>query len=40
MVAVEIPLPLHIDTTPDDKQVQAAMYGPLVLAARARHRRT
>jgi DUF1680 family protein len=34
VVAVDIPLVLHIDTAPDDKQVQAAMYGPLVLAAR------
>jgi hypothetical protein len=25
---------LHIDQAPDDKQVQAAMYGPLVLAVR------
>lgn len=33
-VTVDVPLPLHINTTPDDKQVQAAMYGPLVLAAR------
>jgi hypothetical protein len=33
VVTVDIPLPLHIDTTPDDKTVQAAMYGPLVLAA-------
>jgi len=34
VVAVDIPLVLHVETTPDDKQVQAAMYGPLVLAAR------
>jgi hypothetical protein len=34
VIAVDMPLVLHIDTTPDDKQVQAAMYGPLVLAAR------
>ena len=33
-VTVEVPLTLHIDATPDDKLVQAAMYGPLVLAAR------
>jgi hypothetical protein len=33
-VTVDIPLTLHLATTPDDKQVQAAMYGPLVLAAR------
>ena len=33
VVTVEIPLTLHIDTAPDDKAVQAAMYGPLVLAA-------
>ncbi|MFC5863335.1 beta-L-arabinofuranosidase domain-containing protein [Acidicapsa dinghuensis] len=33
-VTIDIPLTLHIDTAPDDKQVQSAMYGPLVLAAR------
>ncbi len=33
VITVDMPLPLHIDTTPDDKTVQAAMYGPLVLAA-------
>lgn len=33
-VTVDLPLTLHIDVAPDDKQVQAAMYGPLVLAAR------
>jgi DUF1680 family protein len=32
VITVDIPMPLHINTTPDDKQVQAAMYGPLVLA--------
>jgi DUF1680 family protein len=32
-VAIDMPLTLHIDTAPDDKQTQAAMYGPLVLAA-------
>ena len=34
VVTVDIPLTLHIDQAPDDKQVQAAMYGPLVLAVR------
>jgi DUF1680 family protein len=34
VVTVDMPLSLHIDQTPDDKQVQAAMYGPLVLAVR------
>lgn len=34
VLAVDMPLVLHVETTPDDKQVQAAMYGPLVLAAR------
>jgi len=34
VIAVDIPMVLHLDTAPDDKQVQAAMYGPLVLAAR------
>ncbi len=33
VIAVDMPLTLHIDTSPDDKSVQAAMYGPLVLAA-------
>jgi hypothetical protein len=33
-VAVDLPLTLHIDVAPDDKLVQAPMYGPLVLAAR------
>ncbi|HEU5458263.1 MAG TPA: glycoside hydrolase family 127 protein [Terracidiphilus sp.] len=33
VVTIEMPLPLHFSTTPDDKQVQAAMYGPIVLAA-------
>jgi DUF1680 family protein len=34
VLTVDIPMTLHIDQTPDDKQVQAAMYGPLVLAVR------
>lgn len=34
VVTVDLPLSLHVDTAPDDKKVQAAMYGPLVLAAR------
>ena len=34
VIALEIPMTLHIDQAPDDKQVQAAMYGPLVLAVR------
>ena len=34
IVNVDIPLSLHIVSAPDDKLVQAAMYGPLVLAAR------
>jgi uncharacterized protein len=34
VITVDMPLALHIATTPDDKQVQAAMYGPLVLAVR------
>ena len=34
IITVDIPMPLHINTAPDDKQVQAAMYGPLVLAVR------
>lgn len=30
---MDMPLTLHINTAPDDKTVQAAMYGPVVLAA-------
>jgi hypothetical protein len=32
-VVVEMPLTLRIESAPDDATVQAAMYGPLVLAA-------
>jgi hypothetical protein len=32
-VTLDMPLPLHIAVAPDDKTMQAAMYGPLVLAA-------
>jgi DUF1680 family protein len=34
VITVDMPLTLHIDHAPDDKKVQAAMYGPLVLAVR------
>jgi DUF1680 family protein len=34
VITFDVPLTLHVDTAPDDPQVQAAMYGPLVLAAR------
>jgi DUF1680 family protein len=34
IITVDLPIPLHIAPAPDDKQVQAAMYGPLVLAAK------
>jgi uncharacterized protein len=34
VVEITLPMSLHIAPAPDDKQVQAAMYGPLVLAAR------
>ncbi|MGH9583830.1 MAG: beta-L-arabinofuranosidase domain-containing protein, partial [Bryobacteraceae bacterium] len=34
VVTVDVPLTLHIDVAPDDQEVQAAMYGPLVLGAR------
>lgn len=34
VVTVNVPLTLHVDVAPDDNKVQAAMYGPLVLAAR------
>jgi DUF1680 family protein len=33
VIAIDMPLTLRIAPAPDDKQVQAAMYGPLVLAA-------
>jgi DUF1680 family protein len=31
---LSLPMDLHIDSMPDDKTVQAVMYGPLVLAGR------
>ncbi len=34
VITVDMPMTLHVDQAPDDKQVQAAMYGPLVLAVR------
>lgn len=34
VVEIALPMSLHIAPAPDDKQIQAAMYGPLVLAAR------
>ncbi|HVC48132.1 MAG TPA: glycoside hydrolase family 127 protein, partial [Terracidiphilus sp.] len=34
VITLDLPLALHIDAAPDDKTVQAAMYGPLVLAGR------
>jgi len=34
VITLELPMTLHVVNAPDDKQVQAAMYGPLVLAAR------
>ena len=33
-VTLDLPLTPHINAAPDDKKVQAAMYGPLVLAVR------
>jgi DUF1680 family protein len=33
-VSFEVPMTLHVAPAPDDKQVQAAMYGPVVLEAR------
>lgn len=33
-ITLDLPLTLHVAPTPDDPMVQAAMYGPLVLAAR------
>jgi hypothetical protein len=34
IITVDMPMAAHINQAPDDKQVQAAMYGPLVLAVR------
>jgi uncharacterized protein len=34
VVEIEFPMSLHIAPAPDDVTVQAAMYGPLVLAVR------
>jgi DUF1680 family protein len=34
VLEIALPMSLHIAVAPDDRQVQAAMYGPLVLAAR------
>jgi DUF1680 family protein len=33
VIDLELPMSMHIAVAPDDKKVQAAMYGPLVLAA-------
>ncbi len=33
VITVDLPLTLHINVAPDDNAVQAAMFGPLVLAA-------
>lgn len=33
VVTIDLPLAMHVNQAPDDKNVQAAMYGPLVLAA-------
>jgi hypothetical protein len=33
VVELDLPLSPHVAVAPDDKQVQAAMYGPVVLAA-------
>jgi DUF1680 family protein len=33
-IELSLPMSLHIDSMPDDETVQAAMYGPLVLAGR------
>jgi uncharacterized protein len=34
VVTLDMPLTLHVNRAPDDEKVQAAMYGPLVLAVR------
>lgn len=33
-IELSLPMGLHIDTMPDNESIQAAMYGPLVLAGR------
>ncbi len=33
-IELSLPMALHIDSMPDDETIQAAMYGPLVLAGR------
>ena len=33
-IELKLPMKLHIDAMPDDRSVQAVMYGPLVLAGR------
>ncbi len=33
-IELSLPMSLHIDAMPDDQSIQAAMYGPLVLAGR------
>lgn len=33
VVTLQLPLSMHVNQAPDDKHVQAAMYGPLVLAS-------
>ena len=33
-IELSLPMRLHIDSMPDDENIQAVMYGPLVLAAR------
>ena len=33
-IELSLPMQMHIDSMPDDETVQAAMYGPLVLAGR------
>jgi DUF1680 family protein len=34
IITLDLPMTMHFHAAPDDKQVQVAMYGPLVLAAR------
>ena len=33
-IELSLPMGLHVDSMPDDETIQAAMYGPLVLAGR------
>jgi DUF1680 family protein len=35
-IEIRLPMELHIDSMPNDETIQAAIYGPLVLARRSK----